>query len=305
MFERLLVPLDGSEAARVALTYAASIPSKAVRILTALPGDDAGRGLADSDVEVRWQSKDRADVDAYLTKAASELEQQGREVEVVVVAGKPVDWILEYARDADLIVMTTHGYGARRRAVYGSVADQIARRSSTPVMLIRGGERPITARPVQRIIVPLDGSDRSEAALPMAADLADTLGVPVVLARVVDASEALRSAEVGRSPSAAYAASVDSVRNAASGYLDEHAQELRNRSIAASIKARDGEPVTQLLNLAQPGDLFVMTSHGRGGVSRMMLGSVSEKLVRQAQCPVLLIRSQPGEDGNAGKREDG
>jgi nucleotide-binding universal stress UspA family protein len=95
------------------------------------------------------------------------------------------------------------------------------------------------------------------------------------------------------------------VRNAASGYLDEHAQELRNRSIAASIKARDGEPVTQLLNLAQPGDLFVMTSHGRGGVSRMMLGSVSEKLVRQAQCPVLLIRSQPGGDAKTEGRGDG
>src|SRR5690606_33012930 len=155
-----------SEAAQVALTYAASIPSKSVRVLTALPGDDAGDGIADSDVDVRWQNKDRAEADAYLTKAASELESQGRNVEVVVVAGKPADWIIEYARDADMIIMTTHGYGAGRRLVYGSVADRIARISPTPVMLIRGGERPITARPVQRIVVPLDGSDRSEASLP-------------------------------------------------------------------------------------------------------------------------------------------
>jgi nucleotide-binding universal stress UspA family protein len=300
MFDRLLVPLDGSEAARVALTYAASIPSKSVRILTVLPGDDAGRGIADSDVEVRWQSRDRSDADAYLTQAASELESQGRNVEVAVVAGEPADWIIEYARDADMIIMTTHGYGAGRRLVYGSVADQISRCSPKPVMLIRGGERPITARPVQRIVVPLDGSDRSEATLPAAAELANLLGVPVILVRVVDAGEALRSAQVGGSPSAAYAGSIDSLRKAAAEYLESHAQELRNQSIAVSIKVLDGEPVAQLLNLVEPGELLVMTSHGRGGVGRLMLGSVSEKLVRQAKCPVLLIRSQPGGDGNTG-----
>ncbi|CAN5744933.1 universal stress protein [soil metagenome] len=292
MFDRQLIPLDGSEAARVALTYAASIPSRSVSLLMVLPLDDVFEGIALAGRQEPRIESARDSAGRYLRTAAKELEAQGRMIEIVVAFGEPADQILEHAADVDLIIMTTHGYGAGRRVVYGSVADRIGRQSPTQVMLIRRGEHPIHARPVQRIVAPLDGSDLAEAALPAAADLADTLGVPVVLARALDAEEIRRAMQLGSSPIASYANSIGVVRQAASEYLEGHAQALRNRSIPVSIEVRDGAPAPELLDLAGAGDLLVMTSHGRGGVGRWMLGSVSEKLVRQAKCPVLLIRSQ-------------
>jgi nucleotide-binding universal stress UspA family protein len=167
-----------------------------------------------------------------------------------------------------------------------------------PTLVVRGGERPVVVVPLARVLVPLDGSPSAEAALPVAAELADLIGLPLSLIRVVE-SDAVR-ATVQAGPAAATAA----VRRTADEKLQAEVaiasdvQRLRNRDLAATSEVRTGIPAVELLAAIRPGDLVVMTTHGRGGIRRWLIGSVAEKVVRLAPAPVLLVRPR-GEPADA------
>jgi nucleotide-binding universal stress UspA family protein len=137
----------------------------------------------------------------------------------------------------------------------------------------------------------LDGSPLAEQALPVAMDLADDLGVRIHLVRALE-TEKLRSV-IRLSPSAAasYAASVSSLRSVATEYLEEQAKRVRSRDIPVSIQVVEGSPAEELCQLARPGDIIVMTTRGRGGLQRWLLGSVTERVVREAPVPVLVVRA--------------
>ncbi len=290
-FERLLVPLDGSEAAHVALDYAALIPSRVVILLSVIPDGMAELVSWGDERREEWRAAVLARVTAYLDEAAATLERQGREIETRVGWGDPAEHILAAAVEADLIIMTTHGRGAGERILFGSVADRVVRHAPIPVLMVRGGERPVKEAPVSRLIVPLDGSPLAEQALPVAMDLADDLGVRIHLVRTLE-TEKLRSV-IRLSPSAAasYAASVSSLRTVATAYLEEQAKRVRSRDIPVSIQVVEGSPAEELCHLARPGDIIVMTTRGRGGLQRWLLGSVTERVVREAPVPVLVVRA--------------
>lgn len=286
IFERLLVPLDGSEASLGALPYAEIIPSRSVRLLTVIPYDEAGLLAYPLNTEEM-----RADIEPMLKRAGQELERQGRVVERVIIDGEPASGIIGAVQDTDLIVMTTRGHGGGRRAMLGSVADRVVRSSPVPVLLVRGGHEPVPAGPVQRLVVPLDGSEVAERALEPAASLADTLGIPIVLVQALDIDRLPRPGRLGAVDVARAQAGAESRRKAATDYLNERAQALRNRSIVTSISVVDGPPVRELLDLVQPGDLVVMTTHGRSGIGRWLMGSVADKMVQLAPVPVLILRA--------------
>jgi nucleotide-binding universal stress UspA family protein len=291
MLDRILVPLDRSDTARAAVNYAAAIPSRSVTLLSVLPDTTATGASVWAVDQAEWRQKTEIVVKQFLQEIAGTLEAQGRFVDIVVVHGDPAERILSYSANADLIVMTTHGLGAGKRLLFGSVADRIARHAPVPVMLIRGGDLPVEPRPIQRIVTPLDGSDLAERALPLATDLADTLGVPLLLVQALDHARIVETAHPAGSPVAPYSSSMDVVLGEATTYLEEHAQLLRNRSLQVDIAVLEGGPVDIILDILQAGDLLVMTSHGRGGIKRWFLGSVAEKLVREAPAPILLYRS--------------
>jgi nucleotide-binding universal stress UspA family protein len=290
MFDLIVVPLDGSAAAEAALAYAELIPSRRVRLLSVEP--DAAPPLAvEEPVWGAWRSHREREVRAFLERAAEPLRRQGRVVETVVAFGDPAGEIVAAATPADLIVMGSHGRGAGDRLRFGSVADRVARHAAAPTLVVRGGARPAAAPPLERLVGPLDGSPLAERALPVAAALAGDLGRPVHLIRVVDV-DALRAAvQAGTHAAAAYARSQEVVCRQAEEYLAAQAQHLRDRDLAATTELRTGPPAAELLAAIQPGDLVVLTTHGRGGLRRWLLGSVAEKLVRLAAAPVLLMRS--------------
>ena len=147
MYERILVPLDGSETAEAALAYVALLPSERVRLL-AVESDQAD--LAAVCTAAR-------DCEAYLEAVAAPLREQGRDVDTVVVFGNPAEQILTLAAAADLVVMGSHGHGPVRRFVLGSVADEVARHAPVPVMIVGGGpgSRSVPAVQLTRIVVPL------------------------------------------------------------------------------------------------------------------------------------------------------
>lgn len=279
MLDRILVPLDGSAVAATALGFATLIPSHHVRLLRVVQPDDVSGSLEEQLAAARTS----------LDPAAVELRRHGRAAEVVVSLEDPASEILDSAADADLIVMTTRGIGAANRAVFGSVADRVAHHSPVPLLLLRGDSRPTTEPLVARIVVPLDGSELAEGALRPAIDLSCDLGVPLHLVRVVDADPLRDEVRGGPMVASASARAAERAVADAGRYLDARAQIARDRNCVAVTETRTGYPVTELVAAMKQGDLVVMTSHGRGGVGRWLLGSVADRLIREAPAPVLLV----------------
>lgn len=289
MFDRILVPLDGSAPAAAALAVAELIPSRRVQLLT-VETDTQGPILTSSPEWAAWRAGVDRDGRSLLEGLAEPLRRQGRAVEVSVAFGDPADRIIAAGADADLIVMGSAGRGSGGRYRYGSVADRVARHATAPTLIVRGGDRAVAAPPLSRIVVPLDGSPLAEGALPMAATLADLLGLPIHLVRAVDPDAVRAAVQAGGPAAAAHAASQAAVRRQADAYLAAEAQRLRDRDLAVTSEVRTGAPAAALLEAIGTGDLTVLTSHGRGGVRRWLLGSTAEKLVRLAAGPVLLVR---------------
>ena len=165
--------------------------------------------------------------------------------------------------------MGSHGHGGVKRFVLGSVADEVARHAPVPVMVVRGGSASPPAVQLTRIVVPLDGSDLAEQAIPVAATLAADLGVPVHLMRVLDIDALRATVQAGIHAAAASLRSQEEIQHYAEEYLAEQAQQLRNRDLAATTEVLTGSPAVTLLDAIRPDDLVVMTTHGRGGVRRM------------------------------------
>jgi nucleotide-binding universal stress UspA family protein len=148
------------------------------------------------------------------------------------------------------------------------------------------------ARPYQRIIVPLDGSDLAEAALNDARVWALTGHIPIHLVRVIDLSQLERYGAYGLAVEYAGLAKVAEDEQAeAIRYLDEIVKTLRGDGIQADREVVRGAVISAICALARPEDLIAMASHGRSGVTRWFLGSVTEGVVRRAPCPVLVVRA--------------
>jgi nucleotide-binding universal stress UspA family protein len=195
----------------------------------------------------------------------------------------------------DLVVMTTHGHGGVERAWLGSVADQLIRSLNVPVLALRASERGSlteTVPSVPEILVPLDGSPLGEAVLEYAAAMARLWGTGLSLVRIVQ-PVFLSTDPALPFPSAYDQELTDLERAAALRYLEEICRWLEQQGVKARATILLGGPIANdILNLARPGQvsLLALATHGRGGIGRLTLGSVADKLVRGADVPVLVVR---------------
>lgn len=290
MFDTIVVPLDGSSAAERVLAYVARLPSRQVRLLQVFP--DVSDLVPDPDLLDAWRRARAEDAEAYLGHLAEPLRGQGREVDQAWAFGEPAEQIVTAAAPGDLIAMSTHGRGLAGRVLLGSVADRVVRHAAAPTLLVRAGERPTGGAEVARLVVPLDGSKLAEQALPVAAELARELGVPVRLVRALDVDLVRAAVQAGPAVAAAHAASQARLETGILAELEARAASLREQGVAATAEVLHGAAVPALLAALVPDDLLVLTTHGRGNVGRWLLGSVAEPLVRQAVAPVLLVRAR-------------
>jgi nucleotide-binding universal stress UspA family protein len=297
MYERILIPLDGSATAEAALAYAALLSSRSVRLLAVQP-NILGPIRADPSLWHMWQEERKAEAAAYLERTGQFLESRGRTVEATFRVGDPTTEILAGAEDADLIIMTTQGRGTAGRALFGSVADSVTRQVLIPTLLVRTDEHAVATARVTRIVVPLDGSTLAEQALPVATTVATDLDVPVHLIRVLDREVLRATVRSGGIP-------VDQVQRHAVQQLAEHVAALENENITATVEVLVGIPAAALLDAIRRDDLVVMTTHGRGGIRRWLLGSVADKLVRAAAAPVLLVHGRAQDARGLGDEDGG
>jgi nucleotide-binding universal stress UspA family protein len=150
----------------------------------------------------------------------------------------------------------------------------------------------------QRIVVPLDGSELAEEALPRAIELARLVGAPLHLLRVVDY---LRLERYGPYALALEYSAVEPVLDTetteATEYVDAVQRHLTREGVAVETEVRQGRVAREIVAAAKPGAVIVMASHGRGGFSRWLLGSIAEDVLRHATVPILLVRSgtSPGD----------
>jgi nucleotide-binding universal stress UspA family protein len=298
----VLVPLDGSPFAEQALPWAAAIAGAArARLRLTLvhqspspPPVDEATGRLYTRIELSLRKVQRE----YLAKVADRVRREhGVQVAKATLQGTPAPALARYVREMDpeIVVMTTHGAGGIRRAWLGSVADQLVRSLEIPMLIIRPREAdqvPAGVAALQEILVALDGSRRAEAALPPAATLALLLGAKLALVRVVQPvvpfTDPVRPFPLGFDEQLTRLS-----RAEAQDYLDDMAEGLNAAGVPASGGAVVGGSAFEAIQDAAraPGTgMIALATRGRGGLPRMVLGSVADKLVRGGELPVLVTR---------------
>src|SRR5579859_441139 len=293
MIKNILVPLDGSPVAAAALPYAQALAARTGAHLILVRAAHGQRALGDA----RDQQRVIAEAEDYLSVHARQLAKQGFEVETgVPFGGSAAQWILEEIdlRHADMVVMATHDRIGPDRWVHGSVAEVVVGHASVPVLLVgpthgaQLAERLSAERPV--VVVPLDGSELAEAALPMAREFAATFGVHIVLVGVVPGPGDLMATQ--GSVMAYTGDDYESVQTEAQNYLNGIASQLIADGLSVAVAVRTGNPAQQIAVAASEhgASAVVMASHGRTGIVRSILGSVAGETLHHSPCPVLLIR---------------
>lgn len=295
MYRKLLVPLDGSTFGETALPVALDLAGKAGGIVELATVREPLTAM----VYQEWMSSESGWEERYLDEVADRL---GRTSEVqlttAVLAGGIAEALVEHATriGADGLVMATHGRGPFSRTWLGSVADGVVRKATIPILLVRP-EEPEEGRDVDeidfsRILVPLDGSQLAEEALEPAMSLGRLYGASYTLVRVVHFPTGLSSPYI---PDAATLNRqvVDEAKARAESYLETVAGRLR--ADGAEVQTRvavEPQPGIGIVRLAREGGfgLLAMATHGRGGVSRALLGSVADKVIRSSHTPILVVR---------------
>jgi nucleotide-binding universal stress UspA family protein len=300
MFQTILVPVDGSSRAEHALPLAIALARAAraaVRLVTVhrLAAGSPAEDLAVEHVE-----------QAYLDRTADGIRRAGVPTVStdILEEGSIAPALCAYARavDAALIALTTHGRGPLSRFWLGSVTDELLRTSPVPVLVVRAadGVRPDLAAPVgaRRILVPLDGSETAAAALAPAVQLTRLFEAGLVLFRVVVPAPVAPADQTAPLTSAMEGPALDEMVRRAGEDLEQIARQLRAVGLAADTRvAVDVSPAAAVLDAALATDMIALSTHGRGRVARFLLGSVADKVVRGAPCPVFVVRSPSPNEG--------
>lgn len=319
MFQRILVPLDGSPRAERALPVAARIARTSGGSILLLqvvnPPIDYGGGLAAGGLMTgEMIEAEMAEATGYLKTVAMSEVMAGITITTEVLYGSPARDILAYAevQEADLIVLCSHGRTGFKQWVLGSVAHRLVHQSPVPVLVLRDtGDILVRSKAMLpfRVFVPLDGSQLAETALVPAAHLAAALTAP--------GRGTLHLAQVAKLSTTAVAGSFVSQFNESTleydkAYLTKVAEQLQTTmkdlklSISWSIagETKDEDVAATLRTMAEhgergkeresdgDGDLIVISTHGRGGLERWVMGSVTERLLNSTKLPMLIVPPQ-------------
>lgn len=310
MEAQIMVPLDGTIEAEIALPYASALAEALHRMLVlvrVIPPTDAprlqGKGWLPTGNAVE-QSLTNPLVRSrmYFAEIMQVLRTKQRRVSAEVLRGQEIAETLaaraEHLAPGSVIVLATHRYRGVERWLLGSVAERLLGATSVPLLLvpIQATDRP---RPkdvsYRTIVVPLDGSPFAEQALEPAELLATATGARLVLVSVIPELDDPGLAEGGVDSLWVQAERRSSIVHITHAQ-DRTAERLRTAGCVVETQQVCGEPTTAILEVcrAQQADLVVMTTHGRSGLRRLLLGSIAQGVAQRAAQPVLLIRPHTG-----------
>jgi nucleotide-binding universal stress UspA family protein len=301
MYTRILVPLDGSTTAEKALPYARlvslrlRVPVELLAIVDVVEiglrlSSDKGH-LLNSVIESTMRRSEQ-----YLKKVAESF--SGVEVRCTVEKGVAEEVIIDQAAadQGTLISMAAHGRSGMDRWLLGSVAEKVLRGASNPVLMCRPpeGRKADGDAFVRSLIVPLDGSELAEAVLPSVVELAKQLDAEVILFRAYSIPYSAVVPTDGYYPPIDYEL-IDNFREEAVSYLEKKAEALKQLGLKKVLPvAKEGFAADHIIALARqtPNSLIAMCTHGRSGIKRWILGSVTETVLRHSGDPILVIRAR-------------
>jgi nucleotide-binding universal stress UspA family protein len=278
MYKKVVVPLDGSPLAEVALPYAEEIAGKMdseIILLTVLATEET------EEINTHYQYMNKVvditqrQVDKYLNDQG----QDGIKVGTATRVGNPAEGILDYVNNGalHLIVMATHGHSGISRWAVGSVADKVVRATSRqPLLLIRakGAHPDVRAKRIlKKALIPLDGSAESEAVIPYISELALKLQMELTLLRVIPKTNHIFAST--------------------EAYLQNWSQRLEEKGMTTRYEVRVGGAADQIIDLADElaSDMVAMSTRGQSAMSIWPLGSVAQKVLLGGNTPLLLIKA--------------
>ncbi|MBA7608711.1 hypothetical protein ES703_15893 [subsurface metagenome] len=305
MYNRMLVPLDGSELAEVVFPYAQELAARLdldlifLHVYSSEESEFAPmrRVYVERACEIVRRESEEVREKTGVQPGGKALEARGE-----LAVGRPAEEILRYAdeNDIDLILIATHGRSGIRRWAMGSVADKVLRASKVPVWLVRAGipeEIVYDKWPSRTILVPLDGSELAESVLPHVEALAkqrDAELVDVVLLRVCEPP--VISSDYPPTMPLSWEEHVeqemDKFRRVSEQYLAGVEKRLKDAGLRVRSEVLDGNPAGEIVDYANrnPFNLIVMATHGGSGLSRWAFGSVADKVLRVISSPIFLVR---------------
>ncbi|MBM3959217.1 MAG: universal stress protein [SAR202 cluster bacterium] len=322
-YARILVPLDGSEVSESILPWVTELAKGIGAELALMNVADEPGGTLRSPVESRRVAEYSSGSGAHeedfrnefepvlvgrpvqrsadwLKEVAARLASNGLRVTTTVETGDPAEGIIRIAhlKGCDLIALGTRGRSAIGRGILGSTTDRVVHASDVPMLIVRSGasinslERALVRFP-STIIAGLDGSTLAEGILGTVATLSRQLKVDV---RLVRAYPTPRRRLRGAVPSTGVEKTRHALERETRDYLEVQAAKLRDEGLSVSTDVASGAAESVLLKTADrwPGSLLVVGTRGLSGLSRWVVGSVTDRTIRAASGPVLVIPPRLG-----------
>lgn len=303
MYQTILVPYDGSETGARALPIAGAIARECKARLYLLMVHDPSMFIPFVPGEVAVPvynstavSEQRLQDEAEVQRLVESLRAEGVDAAGTVLEGTVVETIAEHAIaiGADLTIMTTHGRSGFNRVRLGSVASSYVTRTATPTLLVRIHEDASVSVEVRRdgvVLCPLDGSEFAETILPHARRFAESMGLRIELLSVTTPA-AVPMAPFGTEALIADPRDLAAQEDSRESYLERVASTLPAGTTTRVVTDMAvGQAIIDVAKEIQPA-VIAIASHGRGGLMRMMLGSVADEVLRGAPSPVLVYKPE-------------
>jgi nucleotide-binding universal stress UspA family protein len=298
--KKIIWATDGSRESEEALNYAVFLAQRFNSQIIGIHVIPTNEGLLyaytrDPDSELfRWVEKATENQKARLVSIAEKLSIQGLPFRGEVLIGEPHKEIIRFSRvvKADLIAMGTRGHGLLDRMLTGSTTLKVLRESGVPVLAVKKRDKE-SAIDIGNIVVPLDGAEKVDSALKYAIDLAERIGASISVLYVFG----LGNYDYGVPPSA-----VEDLAKLASNELVKRVEGVKlKRAIRQGevtkleINAEVMQGISPSIGIVEHAtsknaDLIVINTHGRKGVKKFILGSVTERVIQESPCPVLALK---------------
>ncbi|HEY54660.1 MAG TPA: universal stress protein [Dehalococcoidia bacterium] len=287
MWKKILVPLDGSDLAELALPYAEELATAFKSELILLYVGESS--------EEQYLNMHRL----YLEKMAVQTKKAVERVSPVVISGKPSEAIVKYTEKNDirLIVMASHGHSSIIPWAKGGIASKVIEGVGVPLLLIKETKRRKTKEKhlISRILLPLDGSEAGEAAITRVKELKSRLEAEVILLEVVSEGRHLHT--VGGLDYILYPETeLETFKAEARTYLEKVYKRLYRGKGELSVEIKTGEVAKEILNFAKQKSvsLIAISSHGHSGMTKWVFGSTAQKIISDSPIPVLVVRAPAG-----------
>ena len=299
MFQRILLPLDGSELSEMTIPYGEELASK------------LGSEVILYHVHGHEHSTQEHMHQMYLEMVAEIMQRKVRnnmasgaelKISTKVEAGEPTENICNLVdkNEVDLIIMTAvSASGLKVGKLLGSVTDHVCQTVPIPVMLIRAQNVKQTdqqTRLINHMLIPLDGSSLSKLALPVGEELASKLKVGITLFEMATTIRPFNDTS-GAGAYIDYSKMNEDEKKRTGSEMNALETELKEKGLSVtSIVTSGSDAANEIIELCKKAniDMVVMSTHGRSGLGRWVFGNVAEKVLRHGETPLLLIHARAG-----------